>query len=118
MSASRYSLAFVICAIPYSTNGEEEGEGRGQGGGGRREKEEGRRGGEKRDRQTDKQTERIFLAHALLSGGKRFISCSVQCCFTYGEGRGAQDGHLDFYTAPELWSYPSKQAKIQEREQK
>ena len=36
---------------------------------------------------------------------------SVQCCFTFTEtvgttpdwGRGAQDGHLNFHTAPELW---------------
>ena len=33
----------------------------------------------------------------------------VQCCFTSTEtvgllGTGAQDGHLDFHTAPELWS--------------
>ena len=32
----------------------------------------------------------------------------VQCCFTSTEtvgllGTGAQDGHLDFHTAPELW---------------
>ena len=35
--------------------------------------------------------------------------CMVQCCFTFTEtvrlirtGRGAQDGHLDSHTAPEL----------------
>ena len=116
MSASGYSLAFVIFAIPY---GEEEGEGRGQGGGGRREKEEGRRGGEKRDRQTDRvrKREREILAHAFLSGGKKvhILFSSVQCCFTSGLGREAQDGHLDFHTAPEFWLYPSKQAKIQKR---
>ena len=32
----------------------------------------------------------------------------VECCFTSTEtvgllGTGAQDGHLDFHTAPELW---------------
>ena len=34
----------------------------------------------------------------------------VECCFTSTEtagllGTGAQDGHLDFHTAPELWLY-------------
>ena len=33
---------------------------------------------------------------------------SVECCFTSTEtvglfGTGAQDGHLDFHTAPEFW---------------
>ena len=32
----------------------------------------------------------------------------AECCFTSTEtvgllGTGVQDGHLDFYTAPELW---------------
>jgi len=93
-----------------------------------REAEEGERrkkGGEavrrETDRQTDRQTDRekkISSCTSIRGGKVHFLFSSVQCCFTYGEGRGAQDGHLDFYTAPELWSYPSKQAKIQEREQK
>ena len=34
----------------------------------------------------------------------------VECCYTSIEtvgflGTGAQDGHLDFYTAPELWGF-------------
>ena len=33
----------------------------------------------------------------------------LKCCFTFTEtvglfGTGAQDVHLDFHTAPELWS--------------
>ena len=33
---------------------------------------------------------------------------SLKCCFTSTEsagllGTGAQDGHIDFHTAPELW---------------
>ena len=38
------------------------------------------------------------------------LTVQVQCCFTSTEtvqtihlGRGAQDGHLDFHTVPELW---------------
>ena len=32
----------------------------------------------------------------------------VQCCFRFTETvRGAQDVHLDFHTAPELWYSPS-----------
>ena len=35
----------------------------------------------------------------------------VECCFTSTEtvgllGTGAQDGHFDFHTAPELWRVP------------
>ena len=34
----------------------------------------------------------------------------VECCYTSIEtvgllGTGAQDGHLDFHTAPELWGF-------------
>ena len=43
---------------------------------------------------------------------KKFFSTNMmmlKCCFTSTEtvgslGTGAQDGHLDFHTAPELWS--------------
>ena len=35
------------------------------------------------------------------------------CCFMFTEtigllGMGAQDGHLDFHTAPKLWNYTCK----------
>ena len=40
----------------------------------------------------------------------------VECCFTSTEtvgllGTGAQDGHLDFHTAPELWGEERKRTR-------
>ena len=40
------------------------------------------------------------------------VNCWLKCCFTSTEtvgllGTGAQDGHLDFHTAPELWVWLS-----------
>ena len=45
--------------------------------------------------------------HWLNDGGPWFLAELVECCFTSTEtvgllGTGAQDGHLDFHTAPEL----------------
>ena len=44
-------------------------------------------------------------------------SLLLKCCFTSTEtvgllGTGAQDGHLDFHTAPELWLISSTQRTI------
>ena len=41
---------------------------------------------------------------------EQLASSSVRCCFTSAEtegllGAGAQEGHLHFHTAPELWNY-------------
>ena len=46
-----------------------------------------------------------------VSHSSRVLTYSwLKCCFTSTEtvgflGTGAQDGHLDFHTAPELWTY-------------
>ena len=41
----------------------------------------------------------------------------VECRFTSTEtvgllGTGAQDGHLDFHTAPELWAFESERVAL------
>ena len=53
------------------------------------------------------------------SGGRgrgRGEVVEVLCCFTSTEtvglsGTGAQDGHLDFHTAPELWREERKRTR-------
>ena len=49
-------------------------------------------------------------------GGLRLIDW-LKCCFTSTEtvgllGTGAQDGHLDFHTVPELWSAVAGEEEI------
>ena len=48
----------------------------------------------------------------LATGGQKdyLLVCRLKCCFTSTEtiglfGTGAQDVHLDFHTAPELWLF-------------
>ena len=50
-----------------------------------------------------------MLIEESCKAGKGKCSVMLKCCFTATEtvgvlGTGAQDGHLDFHTAPELWN--------------
>ena len=50
----------------------------------------------------------VLNVHRNHKAGRGLYNWLVECCFTSTEtvgllGTGAQDGHLDFHTVPDLW---------------
>ena len=51
----------------------------------------------------------VYYIHLCMLIRSVLVGWLVECCFTHAEtvgllGTGAQDGHLDFHTVPELYA--------------